>query len=146
MAEDISGQIIYQASENIQKLFELSTRIDERVKTIKEHQDSMNSKISSIADDCNEVATKVAIVDTYISRNATGISGLTIKFESIDKELNDVDKKFNEFDKRLSSVEATNNSQTDRWKQVFSFIIQFIFIVGVSWAVTRLGLQTPPVP
>lgn len=137
MPDDISVQILSQASENIQKLFDISTRIDERVKAIKEYQEEMSSKIDSVNREYHEVVRKVAVLEVH--NNSSGLSSLSIK-------LDESDKRINELEKRLIAVESATNTHTDRWKQIFSFIVQLLWICVAAWLLLKAGLQSPPVP
>jgi chromosome segregation ATPase len=64
MPEEITVQILSQASENIQKLFELSTRIDERVKSIQAKQDGVEVRIEQIALAHHQANQKIAVLES----------------------------------------------------------------------------------
>ena len=60
MPEDISAQIF----ENIQKLFDLSTRIDERIKSIQIQQEHLDNRIDNTVKNYIEVVQKIAVLES----------------------------------------------------------------------------------
>lgn len=137
MSEYISTKILTQTSENIQRLFDLTTRIDERVKTVQENQKVFENKLIKLAEDQNHITQNIAVLNS--KNDNANISGLTNQVDEIKKTSND-------FDKRLSSVEDNSGKQQDRWKNITSFIIQLIWIIIASWLLMRFGLSPPPLP
>ena len=67
MPEDLSVQILSQTSDNIQKLFDLSTRIDERVKSIQVKQGDLDNRMNSIVQSHNELMQTVAVLKSSIN-------------------------------------------------------------------------------
>lgn len=131
--EDLSVQILAQTSENIQKLFDLSTRIDERVKSIQHSQQDMDSRIEGLLESHTGMLQRLAVLE---SKNGTHLQG----------EINELEKTLNSIDKRLSAVEHTSSGNEDRWKTIFNFIIQLVWIVIAAWVLFKLNLNPPPVP
>jgi chromosome segregation ATPase len=130
MAEEITVQILTQASENIQKLFELSTRIDERVKAIQAKQDGVEARIEQIALTHHLANQKIAVLES---------SGNKHDIEECERHIADLEK-------RLVTVEMTSGQTQDRWNRVISFIIQLIWVILAAWFLTKLHLQAPAVP
>ena len=137
MPEDISIQILTQTAENIQQLFNLSSRIDEKVKAVKEQQEDLSKQISTIAKDYKEIMKKVAVLESHSS--VDGLSSLLTKLEQQNHEINGMEK-------RLSTVESATNNSQDRWKNITSFVVQLVWIVIAAWTLMKLGLSSPPVP
>jgi len=139
MTEDISVQILTQASDNIQKLFDLSTRIDERVKMIQSRQEIMDRRIDEIISIKNTLMQKIAVIES--KEDALGIyDEQTInRIENIEKALISVDK-------RLDSVEGKNEISSDRWNKIATFVIQLVWVILAAYLLTKLHLQAPSVP
>ncbi len=139
MTEDISVQILTQASDNIQKLFDLSTRIDERVKMIQSRQEIMDRRIDEIISIKNTLMQKIAVIES--KEDALGIyDEQTIdRIENIEKALISVDK-------RLDSVEGKNEMSSDRWNKIATFVIQLVWVILAAYLLTKLHLQAPSVP
>lgn len=134
MPEDLSVQILSQTSDNIQKLFDLSTRIDERVKSIQNNQTSLDDRMGAIMQSHNELMQTVAVLKsaTHSTTNAEGIS--------------ECKKEIVELDKRLSTLEHTSQGLESRWSQIFKFAINIIWLIAGAYLLYKLGLQPPAVP
>lgn len=133
MSDDISVQILAQSSENIQKLFDLSTRIDERVKAIQLNQTNLESKIESLVASHNISMQKIAVLE---SRD--------LKY--VDSRLSECEKENSSMDKRLTSVESSSGQNQDRWNKIMSFVIQLVWVILAAWLLMKLNLQAPAVP
>jgi len=136
MSDDISVQILAQSSENIQKLFDLSTRIDERVKAIQTNQTNqanLESKIESLVTSHNLAMQKIVVLE---SRD--------VKY--LDSKLSEYEREISSMDKRLSTVEASSGQNQDRWNKIMSFVIQLVWVILAAWLLMKLNLQAPAVP
>ena len=137
MAEDISVKILTQTSENIQRLFDLTTRIDERVKSVQGQQDNLNARIENMVSEMNSITKQVAVLESMDDGAAmANLSG----------QLEEVRKQIIEMDKRVAVVEGLSGQQQDRWKNITGFIIQLVWIVIASWLLYKMNLNPPPVP
>lgn len=133
MPEDISVQILSQASENIQKLFDLSTRIDERVKAIQANQATLENRIRELVDSHNLSMQKIAVLESKDSC-------------ALDSKISECEKELSTIEKRLMSVESSAGQNQDRWNKIMSFVIQLVWVVLAAWTLTKLHLQAPAVP
>lgn len=131
MTEDISVQILAQTSENIQKLFDLITRVDERVKSIQDKQHEFDSRMEDIIKIQNQLMQKVAVLE---SRDHSSVA---IKLHECEKQLVNIDK-------RLGAVETASGANSSRWNHVFDFVIKLIWIILAGWVLTKLEIQPPP--
>lgn len=133
MPDDISVQILAQSSENIQKLFDLSTRIDERVKAIQANQTNLESRIESLIGSHNVAMQKIVVLE---SRD--------VKY--LDSKLSECEREISSMDKRLSTVESSSGQSQDRWNKIMSFVIQLVWVILAAWLLMKLNLQAPAVP
>jgi chromosome segregation ATPase len=133
MPEDISVQILSQTSENIQKLFDLSTRIDERVKSIQNKQHDLEERLDNVIARHSEVMQKIAVLE---SKNG----------DALEEEIDKCREKFAELDKRLVIVEGVSGRSQDRWNKIGQFIIQLVWVLLAAWLLLKLNLQAPAVP
>jgi predicted nuclease with TOPRIM domain len=133
MPEDISVQILSQTSDNIQKLFELSTRIDERVKEIQKKQTGLHERLESVIEGHQEVLQKVAVLE---SKDASAIQ----------EDVDECRKELVDLEKRLIVVEGTSDRSKDRWNKVFTFVIQLVWVLLAAWLLMKLNIQPPSVP
>lgn len=137
MPESMSVQILTQTSENIQKLFELSTRIDERVKSIQSKQDRIDLQINDVINQYIQLMQKIAVLEVLESRNEES---------TVDAEILNCEKQIVEIDKRLSRLENEDGKKTEKWKGIVNFIVQLVWIVIAAYILTKLNLQAPAVP
>jgi hypothetical protein len=133
MTEDISAQVLSQTSNSIQKLFELSTRIDERVKNIQIKQGEVDEKLEELMNLNNHFVQRLIVVE---QRNGNAVK---LKIEEMVKDLI-------EFDKRLAAIEQTSKKQENRWNGAFDFFFKMIWIVLTAWILYKLNLQPPLTP
>lgn len=133
MADDISVQILAQASENIQKLFDLSTRIDERVKSIQANQTNLEDRLGNLFEANNLSMQKIAVLESKDSRY-------------LDVRLKECEKELSAMDKRVMVVESASGQNQDRWNKIMSFIIQLVWVVLAAWLLLKLNLQAPATP
>ena len=131
--EDISVQILSQTSENIQKLFELSTRIDERVKEIQNKQAGFHERLEKVMSGHQNVLQKVAVLE---SKDGAAL------IEDIDE----CKKELVTLDKRIAVVEGSTDQSKDRWNRIFTFVIQLVWVLLAAWLLVKLNLQAPAVP
>jgi len=131
--EDISVQILSQTSENIQKLFELSTRIDERVKEIQNKQAGFHERLEKVISGHQNVLQKVAALE---SKDGAAL------IEDIDE----CKKELVTLDKRIAVVEGSTDQSKDRWNRIFTFVIQLVWVLLAAWLLVKLNLQAPAVP
>ena len=135
MPEDISAQILTQATENIQKLFDLGTRLDERVKSISIKQEELDKKIDETNQKHNELNRKIAIIETLI-----------ISAKEIFGEIKNLNDSLLTLDKRISEVENKQGAHDERWKGIANFLLQLSWVILAAYLLTKLNLQSPAVP
>ena len=133
MTEDISVQILAQTSENIQKLFELSTRIDERVKSIQSKQHDLEERIGAIAVNYTDIMQKIAVLESKDGN-------------ALEEDIDECQKELVTLDKRVAVVEQYSGNSKDRWNRVFTFVIQLVWVLLAAWLLVKLNLQAPAVP
>lgn len=139
MAEDISVQILSQTSDNIQKLFDLSTRIDERVKAIQSKQEDLDERIADVIKAHGEIMQRLAVLES----TRGGADTIAAKLDECQKQFH---HELVEIDKRLIQVEGKTNTSQDRWNKIFTFVIQIIWVILAAYLLMKLGLQAPAVP
>jgi uncharacterized protein YdcH (DUF465 family) len=135
MPEDFSVSILAQTSENFQKLFDLSTRIDERVKQIQSRQEGMDERMDEVFKQQVALMQKIAVLESKQEDEAEIVK----KVDGIQVSLHDLDK-------RLEAVEKESGKHSDRWNKVATFIIQLAWVILAAYLLTKLHLQAPAVP
>lgn len=131
MPEDTSLQI----SDNIQKLFDISSRFDERVKGLKSKHEVLDKRLEDINEQQVEVFKKIAVLEDR-------------HFNSLDRQqqVNDLREFLIDLDKRLAKLENETGIHNQRWKDIAAFIVQLIWVILAAYLLTKLNLQAPAVP
>lgn len=125
MAEDTSFQLISQLNESVQKLFDLTNRIDEREKIINDKQKKLEEKIDHHNQKIIEVFNKVGTLETFIEQN------------------NLLEKKIKELESQISKVEANQGVHNENWKNIANFLIQIVWVILAAYVLTKLNLAPP---
>ncbi len=133
MSENLTVKVLSQTSENIQRLFDLTTRIDERVKMIQATQEETNDKIKEVVHDYNELLARMITIEVNGSKNVQG-------------EVNKYYEQLSNIDKRINILEHANKGSENRWNRIFNFVIQLIWVVLASWVLYKLQLSPPNLP
>lgn len=133
MKEDISVQLLAQTSDNIQKLFDLSTRIDERVKSLQKDQSEIKEELGEVVDTSHIVIQRIAVAESKLET-------------PLHEEVVLLQKTIIEIDKRLRSLEKTSEGNESRWNAIFQFITQLVWITLAAYVLYKLNLSPPPVP
>jgi len=137
MPEDLSIQILSQTSDSIQRLFELSTRIDERVKEIQSKQSVFHDDLDTVISGYQDVLRKIAVLQAKEA---------SCPIRDVTEGLGEFQREVNEIDKRLVKVEGTTDRSQDRWNRIFTFMIQLVWVLLAAWLLMKLNIQAPAVP
>ena len=133
MKEDVSVQLITHTSDNILKLFDLSTRIDERVKSHHVKQCDMEGRLEEIIKRYASLMERVAIAEFKLSA-------------PIEEEIELLRNAINDMDRRMISLEQTSRGNENRWNIILQFAVQLAWIILAAYVLYRLNLSPPPTP
>ncbi len=134
MPEEVALQALTQAAESIQNLFELSTRIDERMKSLQSQHDAMAARFEVGVMRQMDILEKLAILE--FKSNDNGVPA----------RLADCERLLADMDKRLANLEGTQGRQADRWNKFASFVIQLAWVILAAYLLTKAQLQPPLSP
>jgi chromosome segregation ATPase len=132
MRDELTVKVLSQTSENIQKLFDLTTRIDERVKIIQSNQEEINHRVRECTDDYKE------ILERTVKLEAT--CGMKLNEENTNSD------QIVGIDKRIVHLEHNSQGAENRWNRIFTFAIQLVWVVLASWVLYKLHLNPPNLP
>lgn len=116
------------SNEMLIKLSDITTRMDERIKSIQIKEEELDKKNENINQKYIEIFHKIVNIEA----NQSSIMENIIKI--------------NEIDKRLSKLEEINGTQNERWKNVANFLIQLVWVILAAYLLTKLNLQAPDIP
>jgi DNA repair ATPase RecN len=119
----IGEQYYAQVSESVQSIFELTTRIDERVQTLREKQEHLEGKINDYGIAANTIATKVGILELKLATLESGM-----------KDLGDLKSS-------LQKITSESERSGERWKKMTGFAYQIISAVVIAYLLFKLHLS-----
>lgn len=128
MPEEPSDKMFLKLSENLQELFDLSTRLDERVKLIQKKEEQIDERINELFHKNIELVEKIALLEPIqptVSSQSSNITAL---------------------ERRISKLEDQHGAHSERWKNLANFFIQLIWVILAAYLLTQLNLQSPNVP
>jgi len=129
-----------EVTQSIKAVFDLTARVDERVKMLVERQVQTDDKIEDFSRNQTELVSKVSVLET---RNEKEFIDELRRFEAAMK---DTQRDLKEIDQRLYHVEKSSHSNENRWKQIYHFVRDTVWVIIVCYLLYRLGLQPPPFP
>ncbi len=128
--EDLSTKILSQTTDSIQKLFDITTRIDERIKTCIDRCHILEEKIQEVAEINFGVKESLAV----------------LKSQNVYGSLEDINVDVRELQNKLSHLEQTSEGFKSNWDAIVKFIVQIIWLVVGAWILFKLGLAPPNLP
>jgi len=129
-----------EVTQSIKAVFDLTARVDERVKMLIEKQNQIDTKIEGLSIHHTDLVTKVGILE---SRNEKEFKEQIARFEDSVKEAENTLK---EIDQRLYHVEKSSHTSENRWKSVYTFIRDTAWVLLVCYLLYKLNLNLPPIP
>lgn len=126
---DNSGQDYYiQVSESIRSVYELTTRVDERVKLMMQKVEQLEGKLDAQLSEVRDLEGRVKVIEANPA-NMTKIS----------EEMHDMDV-------RIRALEMRSGQNDNRWKTILSFVVQLIWVLLAGYLFMKFGFSAPNVP
>ena len=122
---------------NIQDLIELTTRVDERIRSVQVKQHECDERLMNFMTEHSGVLQKIAVIES--KQNSCPIHNL-------DSHLDRMAENISKLDRRVELIEDDTHKTHDRWKKILTFIIQLVWVLLASWLLLKLNLQAPGVP
>lgn len=122
-------ELFSQVSQSTKSIFDLTSRMDERVKIMVQKQQETENKIDKIMDAQSALVTRITQLET-ISKNTT-----------IDAHLDNLETRVRSLETTINELKIYSDSNTARWKTISDIAIKiFIAVIG-AWIVWKLGIQ-----
>lgn len=152
--EDLSTKILSQTTDSIQKLFDITTRIDERVKTCIDRCHILEEKIQEIVEVNFGIKESLAVLKSQDSYGVLGdvnsdIHKLQNKLDHLEQTsegFRNINVDVHELQNKLSHLEQTSEGFKSNWDAIVKFIVQIIWLVVGAWILFKLGLAPPNLP
>lgn len=122
-----------QVSEAINSIFDLLGRVDERVQMFSHHQRSMDEKLDNLNASITDLKVKVQILES-------------MNFSDFKNSITDIKDDFHQMEMKVQLLENNSDSQENRWKTIFGFIVQLVWVVTAAFVLYKLGISAPATP
>ena len=122
-----------EVTQSIKAVFDLTARVDERVKMIVDKQTVMERRMEHFTDLQNELTTKVHVLQS-------------LNTDSLKADVNIIEESLDDIKLRLAIVERLGNNTEHKWKLAFDFVYKTVWVVLVCYLLYKLNLQSPPLP
>ncbi len=144
--------------EEVKQIIDITSRVDERVKMIAEAQQQINFRLNHFIDEHNALVAKVqvieskstnkfpeslATIDEKVMKSQVRLDVLENLGSTKSQKLAD---EVNTLKSKVEKLEEHKNSLSERFKMIFGYVWQGLFIVLICYILYRLGLNTPPIP
>lgn len=119
-----------QLSESIKSIWDLTSRLDERVQNIIRKQDELERKHENTTDGASELAQRVSAVE--VKATATELA----------KEVAEMKKTVHDMEIDVRDLKKEYGKSHDRWKQVLQFGLQVLSAIVIAYLVFKLHLKS----
>lgn len=123
--------------ETVRQLYEISSRIDERIKYLVEKQNDMSDKIEKLASNMTETAVRVAVLEkSDWEKTKDTLDDLDKKVAVLDKQFNNgVKSDVQELKEKVRTLEFSNEHNTS-YRNKGEFRIQWW--LDAAWKVVQI--------
>lgn len=139
--------------EDIKSVLEISSRLDEKVKTIKEDHADVVNRLDNIVKNLSDMAVRVGILEIQSENegedHCKGEINYQVEIEKL-KIANDHLKKdveeLKSFKNKVIVLENSQGSLINKMQYFSNLIIQGVWIIIVSYLLYKLNLNYPNLP
>jgi len=146
--EELNLNFLSQIADSITKLFEITTRIDERVKVCIDKNKEIESKIENVHKELSQRISNNTELNLTLRENLAILNSKNIdyKLENVKSEIHLANEEILFLKNRLSNTEKTSEGFENKWNAIVKFIVQIIWLVVGAWILFKLGLGPPSLP
>jgi len=128
-----------KVTESLSALFELTARIEERIKMISEKQSEYDAKIEKFVD------SQAKFVERIVSLESKNGDSFREDMGDLHDEYRDftdeIYEKMHLMEINMSTLQRATNSQEGRWQYVFDVIVKIGVVIASAIIVYKLGFQ-----
>jgi predicted nuclease with TOPRIM domain len=133
---NIAQQIITQIPESIKLLFDLTARMDERLKILIQDTTNIHKDLKEMN---NYMDSKIEEKMRFFTQELTDTRKEMKEFED---HLNKTDyERISKIEQRLSAIDTFKSSTEDRWKMIFDATWKLIITVVGAYLIYKLGIK-----
>lgn len=139
--------ITKELTQSIKGLFDLTARIDERMKMIGEKQHNLEEQVDELSEKLNHAISTINVLDaTGTKSSVMDKENQRILMLSVDTKISAFATEMKDIEKRLGMIERSTTNSDNHKKMFLDFIYKTIWVIFVCYILYKLNLQTPPLP
>lgn len=121
-----------EVNDSLKMVFDITSRIDERMKVLVENHNESKDKIEKLCDQQITLLNRLTILE-----NKNGIEAM----HELRNEVNTLDQKIEGISERLLYVEKEMTHSSNKWTSILDFIFKVGVVVIGSIILWKLGLK-----
>ena len=126
-----AGEHYYtQVANSIKDVFQLTTRIDERVQSLIKKQDELERKMENTNSNGNSIASRVSVLESK-----SNVQGLSSDIEELKKTLH-------EMDKEMEHLKSETKRSGERYSKVVAFSLQIASACLIAYLLYKFHLKS----
>jgi hypothetical protein len=125
-----------EVSDSMKMMYDLTSRIDERVKNLVETYSDLNDRIDKLIERQESITSRISILE-----NKNGVYKDISVLTADVKELQQGMKLFNQLQQKVAVMEVLTLNYTDKWKNLISIAFNIIVIVIGGIILWKLGIR-----
>lgn len=135
-ANIMQDQFFGQVSESIQLVFDLTSRIDERVKMLIQKQTDLEGKFDRLLDSHQIQMSRLSILEHNSGQNDSKKDHENTKIEELKTKMQNIEIK-------MEMAALKSGASDSRWLQIFDAFWKIVLMVTAGYILYKLGLPTP---
>lgn len=146
--EELNPNFLSQIAESVAKLFEITTRVDERVKICIDKNKEIEIKVENVHRELSQRINNNTELNLALRENLAILNSKNIdyKLENIKSDIDLVNEEILFLKNRISNTEKASEGFENKWNAIVKFIVQIIWLVVGAWILFKLGLGPPSLP
>lgn len=116
---------------SVKSLYDLTTRVDERVEQLISCQKTITSRMELLGDRASELTSRVTVLEKTTNQS---------------DDVTQLVRKVHDLELRTQSIEINSGNVENRWKTIVNFALQLIWVIIAAYLLYKLGIQAPAVP
>jgi len=130
--ESMEEKFYQQVNDSLKLVFDITSRIDERMKTLVEHNNESKERIEKLCDQQNILLNRITILE---NRNSAQV------IYDLKNEITILDNKVDHLSERCVHVEKEVNQNTSKWTALIDFTFKIGVVIIGSIILWKMGLQ-----
>lgn len=146
-----------QMTDSIKSVFDLTSRIDERVKRLVERQNDADIRYDKVLELLQQLVNRVAILESKdiskvdineINKRVAIMESFEAKHDVEDigakHGIEDIKQKIHTLDLRVEAINMRTVTQEGRWAKLFDLVFKLTIMLIGGYLLFRFGWQAPP--